>query len=159
MISKAYSVQFDINPKSDKESYNVIYMWDGTDMVSSVYFHHTHESSKFSICTKFNKKVHFCNADKVLPPLHAWTTVNITQKQKGSDYIYTAKLNNTVVATYVNSEPEEKYNVHIFYGLHPDQGSTRNFVIIPNTEGKDVEDGIDLSKSKIRLFCKRNALK
>ncbi|XP_065660512.1 uncharacterized protein LOC124810993 isoform X1 [Hydra vulgaris] len=156
-LDKEYLVSFEVYPNQFVYGYHsIIHFTIGSDVsnygdrVPAVWFNEDGKGG-LHIASAINGVVNRY-FDTTPIPLSAWSNIDVFQILKGSDYVYTIRINGEVVFSEINKQPENFNNVKVYASnlwSKVQNGSIRNLFIVNGISSNGVQPVIILPKDYI----------
>ncbi|XP_065660513.1 uncharacterized protein LOC124810993 isoform X2 [Hydra vulgaris] len=153
-LDKEYLVSFEVYPNQFVYGYHsIIHFTIGSDVsnygdrVPAVWFNEDGKGG-LHIASAINGVVNRY-FDTTPIPLSAWSNIDVFQILKGSDYVYTIRINGEVVFSEINKQPENFNNVKVYASnlwSKVQNGSIRNLFIVNGISSNGVQPVIILPK-------------
>ena len=147
-LARTWTVSFEFNPRVFQGGWtNLIHLTTGANCcgagarIPGVWFHGSNSKAtknRLHICSYVRGNGNYCWNSGVIVPRGQWTRIVISQQFSGGKYIYTVTIGNKRLGSVINTTPREFANVRVFASdnwYNAAQGSIRNLVIVPDTQG------------------------
>ena len=136
-FGKEYSISFEVKATKFIRTWaSVIHFTKGGnianygDRAPAVWFRPG--GSRFHICSAVNGQSNYCRNPTKPFKTGVWISVTITQFKSGSVYLYQIFINNEMIHSTTNRQPQDFKNVMVYVGepwYNPQPGFIRNLVI------------------------------
>ena len=140
ILTEEWRVSFEVNPENYTDGFaQVLHMTTGgrSSYTPALWFS---KSYGIYIRTTMHGMVEYSIPKEKLPIINEWTTVEISQTKRGSEYIFSLVIKDETLLCEENTNPSQFSNVQVFAssGWQPAQeGSIRRFQIENNAAGAE----------------------